>query len=63
MFHGYDILLGFREGPDFYKELFKYADRLLANSKNSHKSLLDLGADPDKTTIYIDNKQLCFVMQ
>ncbi len=47
-FHGFDIRLGLINQPDFYKDVFQYADKIIAISKYNYKSLIDLGADKNK---------------
>ena len=46
-FHGYDIRLGI-ENSGLYKELFKYADSLIAISEFNKKHLLNFGAQEEK---------------
>ena len=52
MFHGHDLLIGLDNGPDYYRELFEYADLILANSDFTRNRLLEQGADPARTRIH-----------
>ena len=52
MFHGSDIRLGLKEGPQRYRPLFAAADSVLANSQYSYRHLIDFGSDPKKTAVH-----------
>ncbi len=52
MFHGHDLLLGQEGGPEYYRELFAYADRILANSEFTRQRLLEQGACPDRLCVH-----------
>ena len=52
LFHGHDIRLGLKGGPDYYTELFGTADRILANSEHTRRALLEQGADSQRTLVH-----------
>jgi len=50
-FHGYDIRLGLDKGGDIYKDLFQYADSVIAISEYNKKHLISFGLNADKLIV------------
>jgi colanic acid/amylovoran biosynthesis glycosyltransferase len=51
-FHGYDYQMAVGESRNMYRELFRKADLLLANSPSTRDKMIELGADPASVRIH-----------
>ncbi len=51
-FHGYDYQMAVGDQRTMYRNLFRTADLLLANSPSTRNKIIELGADPDSVRIH-----------
>ncbi len=52
MFHGHDLLLGLEGGADYYRQVFGFADKILANSEFTRQRLLEQGAPVERLCVH-----------
>ena len=52
MFHGYDVKLGVATAGRIYKRLFEHGNCFLANSEDTYRKIVRMGAPPEKTIVH-----------